>query len=210
MNLLFVIVVLVILYMSREKWMKYMPTVVKKNVLASGLVFGFVLCWLMGSDLVEGLGFDHDSLADESDDRARNEFYEKCCSDEFYNPSGGGWSYDTGGGQRGRRRECSPARIAPEGGSEEQGTKMAEALCASMYRMQHQDVVDYQTHRLGLGGTGSDLAPDPDPAPDPEKQNIRDSCCPDGSTPMPPPKACTDLLEPGHFFQGLADAGCSG
>ena len=63
-QVLFVIIVLVIIYMFRDKWLKYMPNIVKKNVLVSGLVFGFALCFFMGNN-IEGFGPDCDP-ADEA------------------------------------------------------------------------------------------------------------------------------------------------
>jgi hypothetical protein len=89
-QVLFVIIVLAILYMFRDKWLKYMPDIVKKNVLVSGLVFGFAFCWFMGNNIE---GFD---LATDDD---RQNFYDKCCGDggvyngsivgcEATNPSG--------------------------------------------------------------------------------------------------------------------------
>jgi len=89
-QVLFVIIVLAILYMFKDKWLKYMPDIVKKNVLVSGLVFGFALCWFMGNNIE---GFD---LANDDD---REGFYNQCCGDsgvydgsiagcEATNPSG--------------------------------------------------------------------------------------------------------------------------
>lgn len=77
-QVLFVIIVLVILYMFRDKWLKYMPDIVKKNVLVSGLVFGFVLCFFMGNNIE---GFD---LANDDD---RRQFEEKCCNGNIYDGS---------------------------------------------------------------------------------------------------------------------------
>ena len=54
-QVLFVIIVLVILYMFKDKWLKYMPDIVKKNVLVSGLVLGFALCYFMENNIIEGM-----------------------------------------------------------------------------------------------------------------------------------------------------------
>ena len=70
-QVLFVIIVLVILYMFRDKWLKYMPDIVKKNVLVSGLVFGFALCWFMGNN-IEGF--------DVTDPQEAIEFQGTCCN----------------------------------------------------------------------------------------------------------------------------------
>ena len=71
--LLTLIVVAVVVYMfsggkktkSGSLSMK-LPKVVSDNKLVFGLVAGFLVCWLMGSGLVEG--FTRESLADKSDD----------------------------------------------------------------------------------------------------------------------------------------------
>jgi len=69
MNWLLVIAVLVILYLCRGK----------KKVLVSGVIIGLVLCWFMGSGLVEG--FDFTPGGDDL-----NTFYDKCCnSSRFFN-----------------------------------------------------------------------------------------------------------------------------
>ena len=53
-QVLFVIIVLVILYMLKDKWLKYMPDIVKKNLLAFGLALGFALCYFMENNIIEG------------------------------------------------------------------------------------------------------------------------------------------------------------
>ena len=63
MNWLLVIAVLVILYLCRGK----------KKVLVSGVIIGLILCWFMGSGLVEGFDLRND------DDRKN--FYDQCCGD---------------------------------------------------------------------------------------------------------------------------------
>ena len=61
-QVLFVIIVLVILYMFKDKWLKYMPDIVKKNVLVSGLVFGFALCYFMENNIIEGMGAGEEAM----------------------------------------------------------------------------------------------------------------------------------------------------
>ena len=75
-QVLFVIIVLVILYMFKDKWLKYMPDIVKKNVLVSGLVFGFALCFFMGNN-IEGFGPD----CDPADEARANKEGQSCGSE---------------------------------------------------------------------------------------------------------------------------------
>ena len=75
-QVLFVIIVLVILYMFKDKWLKYMPDIVKKNVLVSGLVFGLLLCYFMKNN-IEGFGPD----CDPADEARANDEGGTCSSD---------------------------------------------------------------------------------------------------------------------------------
>ena len=109
-QVLFVIIVLVILYMFKDKWLKYMPNIVKKNVLVSGLVFGFALCFFMGNNIE---GFD---LANDDD---RENFYDQCCGDGgVYNGSASG--------------DCGPELITG-------GQAVAEGMCIAMFQNKEKE-----------------------------------------------------------------------
>ena len=158
-QVLFVIIVLVILYMFKDKWLKYMPNIVKKNVLVSGLVFGFALCYFMGNNIE---GFD---LARE---REREDFYNQCCisADGVEN---GVW--------RGRRKEDEPnffvegCEATNSSGDEliPGGEAAAEGMCLAMFQNKQREqggAAGYQAGRVARIESG--------------KQAIREICCPEG------------------------------
>ena len=126
-QVLFVIIVLVILYMFKDKWLKYMPNIVKKNVLVSGLVFGFALCYFMGNN-IEGF--------DVTNSQEAIEFQGSCCNlydgtrkrrDQFAdikNPITNEMNT--------RDEQISACYDIPEGSNEAQIEPVRDALCFSV------------------------------------------------------------------------------
>ena len=113
-QVLFVIIVLVILYIFKDKWLKYMPNIVKKNVLVSVLVFGFLLYYFMKNNVE---GFD---LSNDSD---RDQFMEKCCEGRIYRSEG---VRDT------REPLCAADQIVG-------GSAVATAMCQRLDQLRAED-----------------------------------------------------------------------